>query len=693
MLIIGCCVGANALYAQVDSTNTSINESGFEVIENYIQNNELEGDFENQDIFENLEAYQRNPLNLNKASYAELEDLNLLNAAQINALIDYRIRFGKLISMYELQAVPNFDLLAIKRILPFVKVSGDLDDVQVPLIKMLYQGRNELFYRWQRVLEERDGYRAYRAEEDLNRYLGDPNRHFFRFKHTYENRLSYGITAEKDAGEEFFKGSNKQGFDFYSAHFFLKNYNKRIKALAIGDYAASFGQGLILFSGFGRGKGAEVMSIRRNANTLRGYSSVGEALFYRGAGLTFGLTDNLEVTAFGSIRNRDGNLLEPDTLDTDEQFLQFSSLQTSGLHRTAGEIADKNALQQTSIGGNIKYRGDRFHVAANVLYNQFDKELVRSPRPYNRYYFNGDRLLNASLDYSYIYRNYNFFGETAISDNGGIATLNGLLIGLDRTLNFSILHRHFEKEYQALNPAPFAETSNGANETGLYLGLQYNPNRNWTLQGYYDFWKHPYFRFRADAPSSGYEYLVKISYKQRRKLEAYTQFRFERKQENAPDPEAPIDYLLDRDRVQLRVHLTYHLSPVLTLKSRAEYALFDNHFEPKSQGFLVYQDVQYKPKDFPVSLTARYALYETDDYDARIYAYENSILYDFYNPAYYNQGSRFYINLRYRGIRNLSLELRYARTFWETPDAIGNGLEEIDGDVRTEVKAQVRYRF
>ena len=29
------------------------------------------------------------------------------------------------------------------------------------------------------------------------------------------------VVAEKDAGEEFFTGSNKQGFDFYSGHIFL----------------------------------------------------------------------------------------------------------------------------------------------------------------------------------------------------------------------------------------------------------------------------------------------------------------------------------------------------------------------------------------------------------------------------------------------------------------------------------------
>ncbi len=687
-----------ATFAQTDSLKTNINDEGFEIIENYIQNNDIEGNFENNDIFEALEIFQRNPINLNKASYDQLEELQLLDASQISALIDYRIRQGKLISLYELQVIPGFDLTTIKEILPFVKVIGGLDDTQVPIGRMLSKGKNEIMARWVRVLEERKGFSPLTEGEEGSRYLGDPNKLFFRYKHFYENRMTYGFTAEKDAGEEFFKGSNKQGFDFYSAHFFLKDYSKRIKSLALGDYAVSFGQGLILFNGFARGKGAEVMSIRRSARPLRAYSSVGEALFMRGAGVTLGLNDNLDLTLFGSYRNRDANLLETvdvggDVIIDEDIAIQFSSIQESGLHRTVNEIADENALRQTSLGGSLRYKKDNFHIAVNALYNRFDKELLRAPQPYNRFFFNGDRLLNLSADYSYIYRNFNFFGETAISDNGGLATLNGLLIGLDRKVNFSILQRHFEPQYQNLDARAFGETSSTNNETGVYLGFQINPNRNWVFQAYYDMWKHPYLRFRVDAPSVGHEYLLKITYKQKRKMETYAQFRFERKQQNAPDPEAPIDYLIERDLIRLRLHLTYHVNKVITLKSRAEFSYLNDNFNPNSRGYLVYQDLIYKPKGIPFSLNTRYALYDTDNFDTRIFAYENSLLNEFINPSYYNQGSRFYLNFRYTGVRNLSLELRYARTFWERPETIGTGLEEINGDVRSEIKAQVKYKF
>ena len=44
-------------------------------------------------------------------------------------------------------------------------------------------------------------------------------------------------------------------------------------------------------------------------------------------------------------------------------------------------------------------------------------------------------------------------------------------------------------------------------------------------------------------------------------------------------------------------------------------------------------------------------------------------------------------------VRNLTLEARIAQTYWRDRDTIGSGLEEVLGPRRTEVGAQVKYRF
>ncbi len=677
-------------YAQSDTITPALsNEVDEQFIEDFIQSVDEEGDFDFDTAFE---LYRGKPLNVNKVTREELEEMGLLTTIQINDLLRHREQFGDLIAIYELQTIPSFDLETIQRIQPFVSTYSGLDDYQIPIHKMLIKGGNELYIRWGKVLEEQKGYRSLEEGETGSRYLGDQNKLYMRYRHFYQNRLSFGITAEKDAGEEFFSGSNKNGFDFYSAHLYLNNYSKLIKAVALGDYKLSMGQGLVRYSGFGSGKSSYVTSIKRNAKSIDKYSSVNEAAFMRGAAATFGLGENIELTGFVSVRNRDANIIVNDTLDFDDAN-EFSSLQISGLHRTPNEVEDENALRQTSYGGILKYKANKGHIALNVLHEKFDKELLRNPQPYNRFYFNGNQLLNASLDYNYRYQNLNFFGETAWSDNNRLASINGLLIGLDRHAEVALLHRYFAKDYQAIDANPFAEKRGGRNEQGMYIGLNLRPAKNWKINTYVDAYRHPWLLFDADAPSKGIDYLVKVTYWQKRRMEAYIQLRSETKQVNSRDTEGKIDPLTDFQQLRVRMHLANKVSKTLELRSRVYWGFSQRGDTEKEKGFAAYQDVIFKPLGYPISLTTRFAIFDTDSYATRFYAYENNLLYTFSVPAYYNKGTRYYLNLRYKGIRNMTIEMRYARTYWANQETFGSALEEISGQSKSELSAQIKVKF
>ncbi|HMN90827.1 MAG TPA: helix-hairpin-helix domain-containing protein [Saprospiraceae bacterium] len=663
-----------------------------EIVEDFLQNTDSEGIFDFNTLFEQLEDFRRNPLNINRASENMLRDLKLLNDLQILALIRYRAEAGELISIYELQAVPSFDLATIRRILPYVTVSGEVDDYRIPVLQMLSEGNNELYLRWSRILEQQRGYTP--SPTGASRYLGDPNQVYVRFRHSYGTRLSYGFTAEKDRGEEFFRGSNPQGFDFYSAHIFIRDYNKRIKALALGDYAVSLGQGLILYTGFGIGKSSSPMTIKRTGRTIRPYTSANEVNFMRGAAATLALSEHIEATLFVSNRGRSGNVLELDTLDADIEVLNFTSLDESGLHRTPTEISRKNAIQQFSTGGSLRLKNNKGHIALNALFDRFDKNLVRNVLPYSQFYFSGQQLFNTSLDYSWIWRNFNFFGETARSDNGAVATTNGLLLALDRRVDVAILQRRFPRNYQALNPNPFAETTGARNEQGLYLGLEMRPIRNWMLSAYFDVWRHPWLRFDAAAPSRGHEYRLRLSYEKRRRLRTYMEIRDEIKERNAPNTgQDVLRQLANLRTFQTRLHVENQLSRTVELRSRLDWGFSQVGDNPKSTGFAVYQDVIFRPVGFPLSFNARFAIFETEGFQTRFYSFENDLLFNFSIPAYYNRGTRFYLNARYRATRNLTLEARIAQTYWANRETIGSGLEEINGPARTQASAQVRLRF
>lgn len=665
------------------------NETQF-LIENLVEDADAqEFDFDTE--FERLETFRNHPIDLNFADKDDLQDLGLLSAIQIQAIINYRRELGQIYSLYEVPNIPTLDLSTVQKILPYVTIAGRKEEQDLPIGKMLKYSRRDLFMRYQRVLETKEGYQELALGEDRQRYLGSPDKLYMRFRQSYRNRYSFGVTMEKDAGEEFFRGSNPQGFDYYSAHLFIRRLSKRVKAVAIGDYQVFLGQGLAVWGGFGARKGAATVNIKRYSDQLRPYTSVNEALFMRGAATTlqFAKEDALTFTLFGSHRNRDANASAVDTLD--DEVLEVSSLQETGFHRTVNELEDEGSIQQTTAGGSLKWRGKTYSIAGNMVYNQLSTPLNRSGQLYNNFAFRGTSLLNASLDYAYLYKNIQFFGETALSSTGGVATFNGLLAHLGGSSELALFHRYYDPRYQTLTGNALGEGTRVNNESGFYAGFQTELSRGLQLNAYADIFQFPWLRFNIDAPSRGQEYFLRLQHSPKSWISWYAQYRFEEKGRNRVDNETAIDFLVPTQRQSLRFHLRYKVAREVELRSRAEWSFYEDH--KYSRGFMLYQDIVYSPRWAPLKAQMRLALLDTDDYNTRIYAYENDVLYAFSVPAYYGRGTRFYLNLSYKASRSLSFWLRFSQTYFADREEIGSGLELIEGRTRSEIKAQLRWRF
>jgi len=86
------------------------------------------------------------------------------------------------------------------------------------------------------------------------------------------------------------------------------------------------------------------------------------------------------------------------------------------------------------------------------------------------------------------------------------------------------------------------------------------------------------------------------------------------------------------------------------------------------------------------------AIFDTDNNDARIYAYENDLLGVFSIPSYFYKGIRTYIMLKY-DVGNLDFWLRWDIFSYANRDTISSGLEEIQGSEKTTIKLQLKWRF
>jgi hypothetical protein len=665
-------------FGQIDSLLFSYQDA----IENTVSSN---GDaaFDYDTEFEYLQDFIRKPLNINHATAAEFQTLRLLSAEQIAAVVNHRVQYGNFVDLVELQTV--LPLLTIKKMLPFVKVDGDVNDFQIPVKQWFRQGKNDFFTRYERRLEQAKGYKKSAADGG---FMGDANKIYSRYRYSFGSRLSYGFTLEKDAGERF----GNRGFDFSSVHFQISDAHKVFKTIILGDYSVSLGQGLIHENGFAINKSALVLSVEKDAPPLRFYASANEANFLRGIATRVKIGQNTEGSFFASNRQRDGNVLNPLAVDSTDAEALISALQFSGLHRTKTEIDDQNRVGLTTFGGSVQHKFRRFSLGFNSVFNQLNGTLQPAEKLYNLYVFKGKQLLNFSTNYKTTYQNIHAFGETALSDNGGFATLNGLLIGLDKRLSISILQRYFAKNYQSLNAQPFAESSRTQDENGVYMGLEFKPNRTWTVEAYADVWQYQWLRFGVDAPSLGREFFAKISFR-RRDTEGSFQFKNKLKQENSTRPEtAKTNGLTDKTRTQIRLQFNQHISKKLELRNRMELSTYADNLT-KSNGFAIWQDVIFKFEKLPINVSSRLAFFDTKDYNSAIYAYENDLLYNFTVLPYYFKGNRFYLNASYRVYKNSHLDIRFARTFLPNQKTIGSGLDEIDGNKRTDVKVQFRTSF
>src|SRR5690606_16716386 len=216
---------------------------------------------------------------------------------------------------------PELDLKIIYQLLPFVTVDDGEQKSNQSFSKRVLSEKNAYFmFRQRRVWETRRGFTppdTLGTGDLTSRYLGDPIDLYARFRMQHNKDFSLGFTLDKDAGEEFIwdPSTRRYGFNFLSYHFTL--YQKgRWKTIALGDYQAQYGQGLVFGSGYSAGKGSEtITTVRRSSTGFRPYTSVMEVGFFRGGAVTYSIK-NFEISALYSNSPRDGKIqIQLDTLE------------------------------------------------------------------------------------------------------------------------------------------------------------------------------------------------------------------------------------------------------------------------------------------------------------------------------------------------------------------------------------------
>lgn len=329
-------------------------------------------------------------------------------------------------------------------------------------------------------------------------------------------------------------------------------------------------------------------------------------------------------------------------------------------------------------------------------YSQFDKYIAKNPGAYAQYNFEGRSHYVTGIDYSLLIGSAIIFGEAGRSKNGGIGLISGLESNIGNDTDLTITYRNYAKEFQSILGNGFGEASGDPqNEEGIYIGIRHNPNSRITLSAYFDQFRFPGPRFGTSQPTQGYDWLGRIDVRFTKDFKVYFQLRDEVKEDEYEiiDESGRNQRLLaNARRSSLRANLEFRVNPEVRLRTRGELVRNQQAGSEAELGYLLYQDLRFLLGN-NLTVDARMTMFDTESFATRVYQFENDLLYVFGSRSLFNKGQRMYVLLNYEPFSFLEFWAKFGITIYEDQQLIGSGMNEIEGNKRSEIGIQARLLF
>ncbi len=571
-----------------------------------------------------LRAIAENPININSATEEDLQRLYFLSPEQIDAILLY-VYQHPMQSIYELQLIDCLKRYEIRDLLPFLTVEP------VEQTKPLYWreigkfGRHELNLR----LDARN------IEDNKPDVLYTS----LKYQFNYTDRLQAGLTMEHDVGEPWW-AKGVYGFDFYSGFFQMQDFGP-LQWLVVGDFRASFGQGLVLNTNrlYG-GKSNLISQLSVPQEGLKRFASTTEYDFFRGVGAMFCCTHGITLSAFYSARK----------VDSRPKDGVISSIHETGYHITDTEINGKRATWQQVAGVNLSWKYKHLKLGFTATEHILGDTLRPKPNYYNQTYFQGTRQAALGINYYYHYQDWTVYGEIATAQNTrwGWANITGLRYVPWQDIAFTALYRYYSPYFDNQLGNAFAENTRNSDENGLYIGTEVSTLARWRFAAYFDAWYFLLPKYGIRESGMGYDAFLLTDFYVNENFTMNWKTRYKYK---GTTSKPSLRYILKWSKNQWRTT-----------------TIVETNFSIKSEGkgtcgAAIGQDIEYNFLQIPITLQARVVGYYTPDYDNRIYFYENDVLYANSAPMLYGKGVKCYLNMRYHVNDMVALYLKASHVF------------------------------
>lgn len=600
-----------------------------------------------------------NGIELNTVDESFLKKIPMLGQNAINGIMRHRELYRQFYSIYELKncnGISDIELDFLKR----YAYIGDCDSVKRD--DSFNQIHASLTSFAGRILPDKSGYK----KDAKNPYLGNPWQTYIKLKITAGSKMFMNFSMEEDAGERFFSTGDGMT-DYKSASIELRNI-KMLDKIIIGDYHASFGQGLVM-GGYNLGKSNCVNGEILSYEGITRHSSTSEYGYHRGGGIMISPIGKLQATSFFAFQKIDANLSDSSSIN---------SLKTDGYHRTEAELTKRKNAERELYGGNIKWKEKRWSIGFTGIYYKYNHILTPNLQPYNilRTRNRADNY-DASIDYKVKIRNVQLCGEFAKSADGGFAMINHAQIHANSRMSFSLVQRHYSPEYNADFSNAFGENSRNQNERGMFIGTDLLPYPHIHIRGYIDVYRFDWLRYQVNEPSAGTDCMatMDIGLGYDRKLTAkyrkHTKFQTD-----------------DSNRVFEKEMHTWRLSYKDERRTVVDHKSIIEANRLFGWGYVIAQDLSLSRRNKRANISVRYAYFNTPKYQNRIYLSEKDVTGYFSMPVFYGKGHHVGVTAQWKITPRLQIYAKYSGLIYtDGREQIGSQTNEIiEGNKSTQIR-------
>lgn len=621
---------------------------------------EIIGSNEPERISENLAASREMldelaswKIDLNRATSEMLESIPGVSPIDAAHILSVRTKRGRIYALSELEA-SGLDAATVAALAPYVVIER----------RKRIRVRAELLQRWSRRLTELEGYIR---DSTRTRYLGGPNALLTRMRLAVGDHLELGATLEKDAGEPMQVPLRLDLGHDYAAGFISLQELGPVRRAVIGDFAVNVGEGLAFGQNTAIGSGPTAFRIRE---TVRPHSSSREFGFFRGIGVQTQPLLGLQAALLASRKRIDARYDS-----TNAQWI----VRSNGLHRTDSERSRRNHAREWMAGWMLAYHGGRIRVGAAGART---RRTVENHTVEDVQNLTGYAAWNGST--------FGFAAEFSPRGNGSAFSISlGYRPARSAQCWIEVLHS------TPGGRSPHSSTGVdsrglGQKETRWTSGVSIRPSPRWTAVVTSRWRRKPAHPMEGHAVSLsgtlGYNPAPWLAMRIR----------------VADNRDEPVRTCVDDDRIVrcsivsrrsvVRFQLDYQHSRILRHRFQIELSRGSNYPDSYRRGIVLYKDVRWQLAP-ALQIDGRILFFDVSDFVARIYAYENDLLYSFSAPVYSGRGRRSYILLRFDPHHSLSVQAKYGVSVYEDVDRVGSGLDATTGPARKDIRIQIRWKI